>query len=164
MIKKVADYLVTVLTVASAGLLIAMMYQDIAQFDSKGIGYFVLNTDEVTYCWPNGQRALTESIWWLKPGLITAAVLLFIPIVLSIFRKKTLIFIWVNVLVMLSVILVENWGIGHGTEQIESLGYLVNEVKYEPAFYFPYYGFGFSVLAALLFSFYRNWNTKRELK
>lgn len=131
-----------------------MLSLQIAQFDCKGIGHFILNTNEVTYCWPDGQKALNESIWWLKPGLILAAQMLLIPLVLNILKKNAKVFIWVNVIVLLLVIMVENWGIEHGTKKIESLNYEVTEVIYETAFYFPYYAFGFTILAALLYSFY----------
>ena len=150
---KIIDYLVATLTVAGAALLISMLWMDIAQFESNGIGHFILNTDEVTYCWPSGQRVLTESIWWMKPGLVCASVLLFIPLVIHILKKNMSIFLWINVGVLLSVIIVENMGISYGTEQIEGIS-SVDEVVYLDAFFFPYYAFGISILAALLYTFF----------
>ena len=151
--KKVFDYIITSFTVASAALIILMLFMDLVHFDGHGTGTFTLDAYSIHYFWPNGFNASNEPIWWLAPGLICAAVVLFVPVVLNILGKKAVLFFWLNVIVLAVVVAVQFLGVDYSQERL-----LLYTGALEPellqAFYFPYYAIGFSSLAALIFTMY----------
>ena len=152
--KKFIDYIVTTFTVASAVLLITMLFLDLVHYNADGFGSFVLDTYQLGYFWPSGHAAQSQEILWLAPGLIVAALLLMFPLVLNIFGKKATLFFWGNVGVLATVIAVQFWGLGHTSHKIFTEIHAFPDEEYLMAFYFPYYGLGFSFLAALIYTFY----------
>ena len=153
--SKLFNYLITLFTVAAAALIIAMLFTELINFDNRGLGSFILDTRQVSYLWPNGNVAITEDIWWMGPGLILAAVLLFIPLILNIFRKKAAIFFWINVVILAVVIAVQYWGVDHGVNRIGQTIGGVADVEYLIGFHFPVIAVVFSVIAALIYTFFK---------
>jgi hypothetical protein len=152
--KKFVDFIVTTFTVASAALLIVMLFLDLVHYDAEGYGSFVLDAYQLGYFWPSGHAAQNHQILWLAPGLIVAALLLLFPVILNILGKKATLFFWGNVGILVTVIAVQLWGKEHATDKMYSAIYYLPSEEFQAAFYFPFYGLGFAVLAALIYTFY----------
>ncbi len=152
--KKVLDFVLTTFTVAAGGLLISMLFGQLIHYDIGGLGYFNLDGYQVAYHWPSGKNAINEEIWWIAPGLIASALLLLLPVVLHIMSKKALIFFWLNVVIIGSIIGIQQWGVTHSLERIETVTHHTAVMEFYPSFYFPYYALGFVSVAALLYTFF----------
>ncbi|NRA11920.1 MAG: hypothetical protein HRT57_08195 [Crocinitomicaceae bacterium] len=77
-----------------------------------------------------------------------------IPAVINILGEKILRLLWWNVILLIIVIGVQIWGLDHSSENITWETGTFADKLYFPAFYFPFYGLGFAILAALLYTFY----------
>lgn len=154
MSKKLIDYLVTSLTVASAALLIVMLFVDLATFDVGYNGYFILDANAVEYHYHAGKLASTESLGWVSIGLVVSALILMIPIVLRVKGKNAVLFSWISLLIIGSIIAAQFWGVDHAIDRIRLNTNKIAETELHQAFYFPYYAMGFAFAAALLYTFF----------
>lgn len=131
-----------------------MLFTDLAKFDNGYSGYFVMNAHDVHYYWHGGYDAFSQDVGWVSVGLVFAALVMMIPLVLQIKGKYAFWLLWFNVLISGTIIFTQFWGIEHAIDRIfiETRG--LAEAEYMLSFYFSYYALGFSFLAALLYSFY----------
>ena len=152
--KKFVDFTVTTFTVASSALLIVTLFLDLVYYEADSYGSFVLDAYQLGCFQPNGHAALNHEILWLTPGLIVSVLLLLFPVILNILGKKATLFFWGNVGILATVFVVQLWGKEHATDKIYSAIYYLPSEEFQAAFYFPFYGLGFAVLADLIYMFY----------